>query len=1210
MKNKRLLFRLSLFSLLLATVCVLANSSIIATQKQKPKTYTKVEDLKSDADFQLQGEYVDETSGVQVVAQGNGNFLVVTYKGGLPGEGYDGKTKTSLEDTTEGVKIAIDAMKKVDRKSKTLGQKAPKGAVVLFDGSENSLKKHWQKGARIEDGMLREGASTVDTFQDYSLHVEFKLSYSPLARGQGRANSGIYHQGRYETQVLDSFGLEGKNNELGGIYEISNPSLNMCYPPLKWQTYDIDFTAARFDEAGKKIKNAKLTVRLNGVIVQNDVEVPRTTRASPTRTESSEPGPIHIQNHGNPIFYRNIWIVPKDPARNDNKPKISSLERFYSAPGSDQLTAGTVLLEELNCQACHKAAGINPAVSLNPKIAPHLTNVGERVNQDYLENYLMDVHAKKAGTTMPNLFAGLTPEQKKLKSKSLAAFLGTTGNIVHAPVNRLAVNRGQKLFETVGCAVCHGKISDSSSLGAKTSIPLGPLHEKYSVNSLKNFLKNPHVVRPSGRMPSLLLTDKELIDVASYLLQNIDPKYIKPNIMYQVYHGDWDNLPDFSTLKPVEEGETNSFDIGIAKRKDKFGIVYTSELVLKNKKNIKFHLSSDDGSRLLINDKELIKMDGIHPRSSSSRNITLDKGKHKIVIEYFEGGGEEILTVEVEEKSMGRVDLATVVTLPGAKPLEPATEQTTEDVAMLEKLIEMGRKDFVSVGCANCHQLKLKNTALKPELKAPSLVELATKLKTEIKGCLSESPQENLPWYSLSDQQIEAIKYALAKYTQADVKAPDAAWNMHKTLVSNNCYACHVRGGVGGPEQNRNSYFVTTIPEMGDEGRLPPILDGVGDKLQESYLNDVWKNGANHRQYMLTRMPKFGDQHVGHLTSTFVSLDLKTEAPVAEFKEPLYRTKGSGRFLAGDKGLACVKCHTFDKYPATGIQAVPLDKMTKRLREDWFRRYLLDPAKFRPGTRMPTGFPMGVAAVKDVYHGDSTLQIASIWEYLKDGNKAAVPQGLIPNPIELIPVDKPIIYRNFIQNLSSRGIAVGYPEKMNIAFDAEDNCLKLIWHGAFLDAGMHWRGRGQGRLNPLGDHIVRLEEKTPVVVVGDEDAKFKFKGYSLNAKGQPTFKYAYENLIVNDEFLPVKTAKDPHLNRKFMLENIPSNLNLQFVAASGKVLEKVSDGEYLIDNYLKIKTSGNLKTPEIVDAGNGNKKLVFTIVPADGKASFEQLIQW
>jgi len=291
-------------------------------------------------DFEIQGEYVGEIEmdglqkfGVQVIALGDGEFLASGYSGGLPGDGWLGteiiQAKGRLKDGTvrfvvpegDGAGIWKDGvitvqniygqvlgeLHKVERKSPTLGAQPPEGAIVLFDGRSVDA---FQVGRMSEDGLLCEGAVSKQKFQDFTLHIEFRTPFQPFARGQARGNSGFYAQGRYEVQILDSFGLTGESNECGGIYAVARPKVNMCFPPLAWQTYDIEFTAARF-ENGKKVANARMTVRHNGVLIHDNVELPGPTRAAIVAEESPEPGPVYLQDHGNPVRFRNIWIVEK-----------------------------------------------------------------------------------------------------------------------------------------------------------------------------------------------------------------------------------------------------------------------------------------------------------------------------------------------------------------------------------------------------------------------------------------------------------------------------------------------------------------------------------------------------------------------------------------------------------------------------------------------------------------------------------------------------------------------------------------------------------------------------------------------------------------------------------------------------------------------------------------------------------------------------------
>lgn len=292
-----------------------------------------------DADYKMQGEYSGSVSadgeelkfGMQVIALGDGSFTGVGYRGGLPGDGWDmsnpkrvenvksvdGKLSLTAWDATvevvDGVATIVadgqtlGKLSKLERKSPTLGQKPPKGAVVLFDGSSVEGWEHKGKPANMtKDGLLKQGAQSKKTFGDHKLHIEFLLPYMPKARGQGRGNSGLYLQGRYEVQMLDSFGLSGENNECGGIYSIKKPDENMCFPPMQWQTYDVEFHAAKFKD-GKKVEDAWMTVAHNGVVIHEKVKLPKKTTAAPNN-EGPEPGFIYLQNHGNEVRYRNIWV--------------------------------------------------------------------------------------------------------------------------------------------------------------------------------------------------------------------------------------------------------------------------------------------------------------------------------------------------------------------------------------------------------------------------------------------------------------------------------------------------------------------------------------------------------------------------------------------------------------------------------------------------------------------------------------------------------------------------------------------------------------------------------------------------------------------------------------------------------------------------------------------------------------------------------------
>jgi len=302
-----------------------------AEAKEKAKADTFLNVMDAGRDYVDQGEYKNDWGGAQVIALGNDEFRMVTYKGGLPGAGWDKESRNENSGKREGDKIIFTGtndyravlesgkitiesanggpwtMKKIERKSPTLKAKPPEGAVVLFNGRNAEA---WVDGHMDERHLLAAGCRTKRDFTNFTAHLEFFLPFKPLGRGQDRGNSGVYLQDRYECQVLDSFGLTGEDNECGGFYKKAKPAENMCFPPLVWQTYDIDFTAAKYADTGKKIKNAVVTVKHNGVTIHDKLELDSHT-AGNKKMEDPSGGPFYLQGHGNPVFYRNIWVVPK-----------------------------------------------------------------------------------------------------------------------------------------------------------------------------------------------------------------------------------------------------------------------------------------------------------------------------------------------------------------------------------------------------------------------------------------------------------------------------------------------------------------------------------------------------------------------------------------------------------------------------------------------------------------------------------------------------------------------------------------------------------------------------------------------------------------------------------------------------------------------------------------------------------------------------------
>jgi len=367
-------------------------------------------------------------------------------------------------------------------------------------------------------------------------------------------------------------------------------------------------------------------------------------------------------------------------------------------------------------------------------------------------------------------------------------------------------------------------------------------------------------------------------------------------------------------------------------------------------------------------------------------------------------------------------------------------------------------------------------------------------------------------------------------------------------------------------------------------------------------------------------MPQFGQTNVGPLVNLFAKAD--AGSPDAQ-SEP--RTSGAtevnyGRKLAGTDGLSCIACHTFAGHKSLGIPAMDLALMTRRLQFGWFHRYLLDPPSLRPGTRMPAFWPEGKSTRKDILDGDTERQINATWAYLDRGKDAGLPPGLIQGKMEVAATNEAVIYRNFIQNAGSRGIVVAYSEKANLAFDANDLRLAMIWQGPFIDAARHRSGRGDGFEGPLGYNVIKMPAGPPFALLADSGsewpeiagkrAHYQMHGYRLDEKRRPAFLYSFGNIQVEDYPVAIPGDLEGSLHRTLTLQSTQPVTNLWFRAWVGSNIQTENDASFLMDGKTKVKIDLAGGARPIIRQSKGRSELLVPVQFELNKATIVEELIW
>ncbi|HEY3787980.1 MAG TPA: c-type cytochrome [Urbifossiella sp.] len=500
-------------------------------------------------------------------------------------------------------------------------------------------------------------------------------------------------------------------------------------------------------------------------------------------------------------------------------------------------------------------------------------------------------------------------------------------------------------------------------------------------------------------------------------------------------------------------------------------------------------------------------------------------------------------------KQLNPLDIAApVFKSAGAKPVEMGT---FNNLSVEKQWIELGKKLMVTKGCVNCHAMEPGGQVLAASVKFPSLN--AAK-KAGIAGCLSdEAHAGKAPEFMLPRTEI----LALSAFLKDGLTGAGSASPLHSARVAVrrfNCLNCHSKDGEGGIAVELSDQMRLLAKAESADDMIPPLLTGIGHKSRTPWLKAVLVQGGRARPWMQLRMPQYGETNVGALPEALALLEGLTSDDSIH-KVPLTTSNiANGKTIVGKGGLGCISCHDIAGIPNTGTRGPDLATINQRVRFEWYERWLHQPMRMAPGTRMPQAFVDNKSTLATVLGGNPTMQAEAMWAYLSLGMGLPLPDGLEPPKGLIISVkDRPEVLRTFMPDAGSKAIAVGYPDGVSIAFSADQCRLSYSWAGNFLDASPVWNNRGGAPAKLLGpkfwsgppghpwgltatsylppDFLGRANNPvfgTPLPLeparTYDGPRAVQFEGFTLDQAGQPTFRY---RLVENDKDAVLKVAETP-----------------------------------------------------------------------------------
>lgn len=840
----------------------------------------------------------------------------------------------------------------------------------------------------------------------------------------------------------------------------------------------------------------------------------------------------------------------------DGKPSVDP--RWHSREGE-------TLVARSNCLACH-AADDATRERIRTVAAPKVlggngvASAAALRTPEYLRAFLLAPNDVRPGSRMPDALHGLAATEKAEVVEDLVHFLvAQAGDAAgHHPAAALPeeIARGKDLFRTAGCAVCHATL-DSDAERSR-------LAKATSHAALAAFLRDPLATHPGGLMPDMHLTPEEAHAVAAYLLekQASGGATKAPGLRASYFERPMsaDGVPD-DDLAATRVFVHPSLDFEFPRRNDEFALRLEGFVEIPASGRYTFHLGSDDGSRLAIDGKPLIDFGGVHGFGWKDASIDLDAGMHRIAVTYWEVTGDEQFEVEWEGPGIDRGPIPPSRLFHEAVALVPPASTFALD----NERAARGGAAFAAHGCAQCH--------MGVPAKAKPLAELDPE-----KGCLAVAAPAGAPRFAFDDAARTSVRDVVAH--ASSLSSPlKPAFVVEHAMLRLNCVACHARGDLKPPREHDAFFVADGSAELGDQGRLPPSLNGVGDKFRPMALASQLADGTKVRPYMRTRMPSFGDAAIGDLASTFVKADLnpKHDGEVAFTAE----SSMAGRMLAGSTGVSCITCHTCNGRPSLGVPAIDLASMHERLRPGWFLAFLENPSEFTPGTRMMRFWLPNEKIFSEYCGGNAVKQREAIWNYLSLGDAMPLPPGLqsIAGQYELSPATEPIVFGTFMRDVSPRTICVGYPEFVHVAFDAQAGRLAKAWRGQFIDARGTWDGRAGQLESPLGKSVLEMADGPSFALLAARDQPWPstpnaYRGMTRDAARRPGFALGVGDLTVVERPMPVLKSGGAWLRRAVEASATEDRTDLYVRAAVGRTIEREGDAFLVAGKRIVIDTPG------------------------------------